>query len=191
MILRRPASRVHRGCYAPYPSGNVAPVARPHIVCATLALTALAASSAAAQAGYFEIRVVDEAGAPVPCVELRTVHELSFTTDANGRVAFYEPGLMDTDVWFHVSGPHVERAPDGFGYRGAQLVPSEGGTADVVVTRTGDPPCEPGDLETRRLARGVPPPEGFFRVDVTDAETGRGVPLARAAPSGSSPGCTC
>ena len=136
------------------------------------------ASPAAAQGDYFAIRVVDEAGAPVPCVELRTVHALSFVTDENGDVAFFEPGLMDTDVWFYVEGPHVDLPADGFGYHGARLTVSEGGRAEITVARTGDPPCEPGDLATRRLARGVPAPDGYFRVDVVDAETGRGVPLA-------------
>jgi hypothetical protein len=131
----------------------------------------------ATQGEYFEIRVVDGGGAPVPCVELRTTHRIELRTDATGRAAFFEPGLMDTTVWFHVSGSHVQRTPDGFGYQGAAFMVSEGGSAEIVVQVTGAPPCVADDREAQRIARGVPSPEEFVRIDVVDEETGRGVPL--------------
>jgi hypothetical protein len=131
----------------------------------------------ATQGEYFEIRVVDGGGAGVPCVDLRTTHGIALRTDAGGRAAFFEPGLMDTTVWFHVSGGHVQLTPDLFGYQGAALVVSEGGSAQIVVQVTGAPTCGADDRETQRIARGVPSPEEFVRIDVVDAETGRGVPL--------------
>lgn len=139
---------------------------------------------ARAQGDYFAIRVVDADGAPVPCVTLRTVHHLRFVTDASGRVAFHEPGLMDGDVFFYVEGPHVEHEEDFLGYRGRALAVTEGGEATIEVRATGAPPCEPGDRATRRLARGRPGPEGLFRVDVVDERTGRGVPLVELAMDG-------
>jgi MYXO-CTERM domain-containing protein len=159
-------------------------VSAPRTAALALALATLAPSAARAQGDYFAIRVVDRDGAPVPCVKLRTVHELRFRTDASGRVAFFEPGLMDGDVFFHVSGPHVEHEEDFLGYRGRAVAVREGGAATIRVTRTGAPPCEAGDLHTRRLERGVPGPEGWFRLDVVDAETGRGVPLVELAMDG-------
>ncbi|MBC8071786.1 MAG: hypothetical protein IAG13_25900, partial [Deltaproteobacteria bacterium] len=131
----------------------------------------------AVQGEYFEVRVVDGAGNGVPCVELTTTHAITLRTDIDGRAAFFESGLMGTSVWLHVAGPHVERAPDAFDYRGAAITPVEGGSVDIEVTVTGAPSCVPGDREGRRIARGVPSPEQLFRIDVRDDETDRGVPL--------------
>jgi hypothetical protein len=44
---------------------------------------------------YFAISVVDEAtGRGVPLVELKTVAGVTYYTDSDGLVAFYEPGMM-------------------------------------------------------------------------------------------------
>src|SRR5438105_733028 len=68
---------------------------------------------------YFAIKVVDdETGRGVPLVELRTVNALRYYTDSNGLVAFREPGLMDTDVFFSVASHGYEYSADGFGFRG-------------------------------------------------------------------------
>lgn len=135
------------------------------------------APSSVHAAEYFEIRVVDGSGAGVPCVDLVTTNAIVHRTDVNGRVAFYEDGLMGTSVWFSVVGPHVDMTPDAFGYRGRALVPTEGGAAQIEVSVTGVPPCTPDDRETQRLERGVLLPGQFFRIDVVDDETDRGVPL--------------
>ncbi|WP_266222440.1 hypothetical protein [Paraliomyxa miuraensis] len=121
--------------------------------------------------------MVDGAGEPVPCVELRTTGQIELRTDATGRAAFFEPGLMDTNVWFSVSGSHVQVTPDGFGFAGASLAVSEGGSAELVVQVVGAPPCVADDREMQRIARGVPSPEEFVQVSFVDEETGRGVPL--------------
>jgi len=86
---------------------------------------------------YFKVRVVDEAtGRGVPLIELRTVSQARWITDSAGLIAFFEPGLMDREVFFHVSGPGYAVDPDGFGYRGVVLRPKSGGQAVVKVKRT-------------------------------------------------------
>jgi len=145
---------------------------------------AMAAEDSSTQRAYFSVRVVDEVGDGVPCVTLRTVHDVTYTTDVDGYVAFYEPGLMATGVWFHVSGPHISVEPGAFDYKGQELAVTEGGSAEIEVTKTAEAPCDANDLESRRLARGVPDPDGFFRVEVIDAETGRGVPLVEITGGG-------
>ena len=84
----------------------------------------------------FAIRVVDEAtGRGVPLIELRTTDATRFVTDNAGLVAFDEPGLMGTEVYFHVKGHGYEHQADGFGYRGVRLRPEPAGEATVKVKR--------------------------------------------------------
>ncbi|HUU10839.1 MAG TPA: hypothetical protein VM431_09910 [Phycisphaerae bacterium] len=85
---------------------------------------------------YFVIEVVDkDTGRGVPLVELKTVNEVRYVTDSAGLVAFHEPGLMDRDVFFHVSSHGYEFPKDGFGYRGTRLRTTPGGTARLAVQR--------------------------------------------------------
>ena len=76
----------------------------------TLVLALLALADPSPRAGRtFTITVVDEAtGRGVPLVELKTVHGVRYYTDSAGIVAFYEPGLMDQSVYFHVSSHGYE-----------------------------------------------------------------------------------
>ncbi len=84
----------------------------------------------------FVIEVVDAAtGRGVPLVELRTVNHIRYVTDSAGLVAFYEPGLMDREVFFFVSSPGYEYPKDGFGFRGVRLRTRPGGSARVKVRR--------------------------------------------------------
>lgn len=86
---------------------------------------------------YFGIRAVDgETGRGIPLIEFRTVNNIRFVTDNAGWVAFHEPGLMDRDVWFDVSGPGYERKKDGFGFAGVRLKPVAGEAATVSLRRT-------------------------------------------------------
>ncbi|TLD68794.1 hypothetical protein FEM03_20900 [Phragmitibacter flavus] len=86
--------------------------------------------------GYFEIQVVDEqTGKGVPLVELKTVNHLRYVTDNAGRVAFYEPGLMNETVFFSVSSHGYEMKKDGFGIAGIRLEVKEGGRAEIKVKR--------------------------------------------------------
>jgi hypothetical protein len=101
-----------------------------------LALSCLPALLGAAPDDYFGIHVVDEStGRAVPLVTLKTTNHIALTTDSAGWIAFDEPGLMDQDLWFNVSGHGYEVKADGFGYRGAKLHPSSGGKATIEVTR--------------------------------------------------------
>ena len=85
---------------------------------------------------YFRINVVDEqTGRGVPLVELRSVNGITLYTDSAGVVAFQEPGLMDKDVFFHVSSHGYELAKDGFGYRGKSLRIKVGAEATLKIKR--------------------------------------------------------
>lgn len=96
-----------------------------------------AAAPPEAQSGrYFAIEVVDEqTGRGVPLVELETTSSARYYTDSNGLVAFYEPGLMDRKVYFGVSAPGYEFAPDGFGIRGVALQIKPGGSVQIKIKR--------------------------------------------------------
>jgi hypothetical protein len=60
---------------------------------------------------YFTIKVVDDqTGRGVPLVELRTTNEISYFTDSNGIVAFYEPGLMGQTVNLESGAPASRNA---------------------------------------------------------------------------------
>ena len=85
---------------------------------------------------YFTIGVIDEqTGRGVPLVELQTVNNICYYTDSNGVVAFYEPGLMDRDVFFHIKSHGYEFPADGFGYRGTTLRMAPGGVARLSIRR--------------------------------------------------------
>ena len=88
---------------------------------------------------YFAIEVVDEeTGRGVPLVELRTVNNIRYYSDSGGVVAFYEPGLMNRDVFFHVESHGYEFPADGFGFHGKALRTTPGaagGAARLSIRR--------------------------------------------------------
>ncbi|MBB5039106.1 hypothetical protein [Prosthecobacter dejongeii] len=91
---------------------------------------------AAAQEMPFGIQVVDaQTGRGVPLITLTTTNHQVFVTDSAGWVSFQEPGFMDTEVYFHVSGPGYSVAKDGFGYSGARLHPKAGEKTEIKVLR--------------------------------------------------------
>jgi hypothetical protein len=103
---------------------------------ACLTLLALAADPAPRQGKHFKIAVVDDqTGRGVPLVELRTVNGIRLWTDSNGVAAFFEPGLMDQTVFFHVTSHGYEFPKDGFGFRGRALKVTEGGSATLKIKR--------------------------------------------------------
>lgn len=92
----------------------------------------------------FGIHIVDEqTGRGVPLIELRTVNDIRCVTDNAGWAAFYEPGLMNREVYFWLSGPGYDIEKDGFGYKGVRPTPRAGETATFkvrnanIATRTG------------------------------------------------------
>lgn len=83
------------------------------------------------------IEVVDsENGWPVPLVELKTNHHVSFYTDNAGVVAFDLPELTGVETWFTVAADGYEVKADGFGSRGFRFVPEPGGKHTLKVDRT-------------------------------------------------------
>ncbi len=86
---------------------------------------------------YFGIRVVDAAtGRGVPLVELRTTNDVAYITDSAGWIAYDEPGLMGTKVWFAIKSHGYAYPKDGFGYAGVALTPEPGKTATIKLPRT-------------------------------------------------------
>ena len=62
------------------------------------------------------IEVIEKgSGWPVPLVELRTTHNLSFITDNAGVIAMDAPELMGKQTWFTVIGHGYDAPKDGFG----------------------------------------------------------------------------
>jgi hypothetical protein len=98
---------------------------------------ALGEESGAAIAGHYaEILVVDsETGRGVPLVELETVNGLDFVTDNAGRVAFYEPGLMDREIYLHVRSHGYQIDKDGFGNAGVRITPRAGQVSTIKIKR--------------------------------------------------------
>ena len=85
---------------------------------------------------YFKIQVVDrQTGRGVPLVELRTTNNVRYYTDSNGIVAYYEPGLMNREVFFFVESHGYEFPKDGFGMHGTRLKTSPGGSAIIKIDR--------------------------------------------------------
>jgi len=84
----------------------------------------------------FGIRIVDEAtGRAVPLVELELVNDVRYISDSAGWVAFNEPGLMNSDVFFTVRSHGYEFPKDGFGYAGKTLKAVPGKSATLKIKR--------------------------------------------------------
>jgi hypothetical protein len=84
----------------------------------------------------FEIQVVDSVtGRGVPLVELETVNHLQFVTDNAGRVALFEPGFWNQEVFFHVRSHGYQFPKDGFGFAGKRIQVAPGQKAVLPVTR--------------------------------------------------------
>jgi hypothetical protein len=85
---------------------------------------------------YFGIQVVDEqTGRGIPLIELRTVNDISYYSDSGGWIAFFEPGLMNREVFFTIGGPGYEFPKDGFGFRGIPLMTTPGTTKTLKLKR--------------------------------------------------------
>ena len=83
------------------------------------------------------IEVIEKgSGWPVPLVELRTTHNLSFITDNAGVIALDALELMGKQTWFTVIGHGYDAPKDGFGFRGVRLTPEPGKTLRVEVVRS-------------------------------------------------------
>lgn len=82
------------------------------------------------------VTIVDaENGWPVPMVELRTTNDIQYVSDNAGVIAIDDAGLMNREVWFHVSGHGYGVPKDRFGYGGVRLMPQPGAALTVEVRR--------------------------------------------------------
>lgn len=120
---------------------------------------------------YFGIRVIDEqTSRGVPLAELRTVNDITLVTDSAGWAAFDEPGLMNGEVFFHVSSPGYDFSADGFGVRGVRLKPSPGATATIKLKRKNI---------AERIVRVTG--QGIFRdSELLGSDTPKGIPSINA-----------
>src|SRR4051794_5093287 len=101
-----------------------------------LASWRLGGSTHAAPSDYFAIQCVDDqTGRGVPMVELMTTSSVTYETDSNGLVAFFEPGLMNQKVFFSVASHGYESPKDGFGIAGVVLETTPGATATIKLKR--------------------------------------------------------
>jgi hypothetical protein len=97
----------------------------------------LCAEEVKVRAPYFGIHIVDEdTGRGIPLVEIRTVNDVKHVTDNAGWIAFHEPGMMDRDVFWHVSGPGIEAKADGFGFRCLRAKTVTGSSVTMKVRNT-------------------------------------------------------
>ncbi|MGC9330218.1 MAG: hypothetical protein ACP5I1_21455, partial [Candidatus Hinthialibacter sp.] len=107
------------------------------IIAALVGCVMAPCSVESAETPYFMIEVLDEdTNRGVPLVELKTVNEIRYYTDSHGIVAFYEPGLMNREVFFHVQSHGYSISPDGFGMKGVRLLTKPGGKSVVKIKRT-------------------------------------------------------
>jgi hypothetical protein len=84
----------------------------------------------------FSIEIVDDqTGRGVPLVEAKTVNDIIYVTDSNGRIAFNEPGLVGRRVFLHIKSHGYEYPKDGFGFRGVAIKVTEGGHAQLKLHR--------------------------------------------------------
>ncbi len=104
--------------------------------CSIMSLKQRQSASEDLSCKYFKIQVVDrQTGRGVPLVELRTTNNIRYFTDSNGIAAFYEPGLMDREVFFFVESHGYEFPKDGFGFHGTRLKTKSGGSAVIKINR--------------------------------------------------------
>lgn len=90
----------------------------------------------ASNGDYFGIQVVDSRSKRgVPMVELLTVSKTRYVTDSAGWIAFYEPGLMNREVFFEISSHGYTFPKDGFGIQGTVFVTEPGKSATIEVIR--------------------------------------------------------
>jgi hypothetical protein len=104
--------------------------------CSNMSLEQRPSASEGLSYNYFKIQIVDrQTGRGVPLVELRTTNNIRYFTDSNGIAAFYEPGLMDRDIFFFVKSHGYEFPKDDFGFHGTKLKTIRGGSAVIKIDR--------------------------------------------------------
>ncbi len=122
------------------------------------------------------IEVTDAAtGRGIALVELRTTNHLRYVTDNAGVIAFDEPGLLGSEVFFTIHAPGYEVPKDGFGFAGLKLTPKAGETLKLKLKRT---------MLAERVRRLTG--DGIFAESV---KLGREVPFEKPGTNASLVGC--
>ncbi|HYE30459.1 MAG TPA: hypothetical protein VEH27_03460 [Methylomirabilota bacterium] len=99
-------------------------------------LVAFTMTGLAAPSDYHTIEVLDaQTQRGVPLVKLETTSRVRYVTDSAGRVAFHEPGLMNTDVFFTIRSHGYEAPKDGFGLTGIKVKSAAGKTTQLKLKR--------------------------------------------------------
>lgn len=119
------------GCKRPGSSAGLA---------AALILLAMTATVPALDPCRIEV-VEQDSGWPVPRVELRTSHAVSFFSDNAGVIAFDLPEMMGREIRLEVSADGYEVPADGLGFRGVTVTPEPGRTLRLGVQRTSVAKC--------------------------------------------------
>lgn len=85
---------------------------------------------------HYQIRFIDEeTGRGVPLVQIETVNGIKWVSDSDGNIAFGEPSLMGTEVFFFVKSHGYEIKADGFGYQGIRVTPKAGKSSVHKIKR--------------------------------------------------------
>lgn len=85
----------------------------------------------------FMIKVVNaKTGRGIPCVELRTNNDVTYYTDSAGVVAYYEPDMMNEDIYFHISSDGYVFPEDKSGNRGQKITIKPGGSITLEMEQT-------------------------------------------------------
>lgn len=85
---------------------------------------------------FFRITVVDEASSRgIPCVRVSTTNAAEFWTDNAGVVAFFEPDLMNRDVYFDAETHGYSRRKNAYGAAGVTVRTTPGGRITIPMHR--------------------------------------------------------
>lgn len=136
---------------------------------------------------FFKITCKDSGnGHALAGVTLTTVNQIQWVSDDNGVIAFYEPGLMGTSVFFTPTRDGYTFPADGLGIRGKALTVTEGASAELLLDPSGSSGAitPQGDLATRLAAGNVPGAAQCSAVFVSDSVSHRAVPLVRLSAFG-------
>ncbi|GMV24274.1 MAG: hypothetical protein AMXMBFR58_03050 [Phycisphaerae bacterium] len=97
-------------------------------------ISAVVAAACAGQPA--RITVIDsQTDRGVPLVELTTTNGIVHVTDSAGVIAFDEPGLMDSDVFFNVRSHGYQFPKDGFGIAGTRVRTTRGSAVTLRIDR--------------------------------------------------------
>ncbi|MCK4825493.1 hypothetical protein KA005_57630, partial [bacterium] len=79
--------------------------------------------------------VDEETDRGVPMVEMKSTNSVLYYTDNNGIIAFYEPGLMDREVYFSITSPGYKYPNDFFGNPGKAFKVTKGDSVLIKIKR--------------------------------------------------------